>query len=414
MKNDTTSVFDPETLRTFEKVFEDYGEDALWHMANLAKSRYPDRSVERMENWLQKQQRLDNDLLTRFRRGAKPASMMNADPPRPEQVWFGIYRGAVSYLAGETGAGKSSALYNIAVHAAQDKPLWGVPFSLGRPLNVLYLDPENARLQAAWKINNIGQGRPQKLAVHPADGVDLSDSRWQIVFRQLIMEDAYDLVLLDPLINLFMTVNENDNPEGARQIKFLQSVAQETKAAILVVHHMGKNIENGSAGSSDYGRGASSRLASADVGMRWRSRGEGDESDDTYLPDEKGIERSDECRLRITKNRLGRQGSLFLKMAGSDKFEVSSHAAWCGKAEKGDKKSQLELALESVTDLLEDGEWKARVDILASLKQEGIGLTNGDKALKQMCDDGILDKRGYGKNAYEYAKVDAATPRQAA
>ena len=403
MQKDTNSAYDFETLRAINGFFDEYQDEALWRLADLAKGRYPDKSVDQMKTWVLKQERVDDDLLNQLRRGCISVSQMDADPPPPEQIWFGLYRGAVTYLAGETGAGKSSALYNIAVHAAQDKPLWDVEFGLGRPLKVLYFDPENADLLAAVKIKNIGQGRPDNLRVSSADGVDLSNSQWQDAFHAMIRKDKYDLVLLDPLINLFMTVNENDNPEGARQIQFLQNVAHETKAAILVVHHMGKNIENGSGGSSDYGRGASSRLGAADVGLRWRSRGAGEDFDDTYCSAQKGNERSDECRLRITKNRLGGQGSLFLKMAGSDRFELSSHEAWRGKTEKGDKKSRLDLAIENISDFLIDGEWKTRADVLAMLKNENIGETNGDSALKQMVADGVLRKRTNSKNGSEYA-----------
>ena len=413
MQKDTSSAYDPETLCFINGFFDEHQDDALWRLANLAKGRFPDKSVDQMETWVLKQKRADNDLLRQFRRGCKRASQMTTEPTPPEKVWFGIYRGAVSYLAGETGAGKSSALYNIAVHAAQNKPLWGISFGLERPLKVLYIDPENAKLQSAWKIKNIGQGNPDNLVIHPGVGVDLSDSRWQSAFHQMILDDKYDLVILDPLINLFMTVNENDNPEGARQIKFLQGVAHETKAAILVVHHMGKNIENGTAGSSSYGRGASSRLASADVGLLWRSKSEGDERDDTYREEDQGVDRNDQCRLKITKNRLGRQASLFLRMAGGDRFELSSHEAWRGRAEQGEKKTQMQLATEFIKDIVMGNGWKPRLEILAALKQDGIGDTNIDRALRQMVTDGVLVKQDGCKNAVEYGWAEEVAQGQA-
>ena len=63
----------------------------------------------------------------------------------------------------------------------------------------------------------------------------------------------------------------------------------------------------------------------------------------------------------------------------------------------------MDLAIENISDFLIDGEWKTRPDVLAMLKNEGIGGTNGDSALKQMVADGTLRKRPYGKNGSEYA-----------
>src|ERR1051326_8325425 len=50
-----------------------------------------------------------------FIRGVTRASDL---PPgqEPRRLWFGLYPASVILLIGETGAGKSSLLYNLAIH----------------------------------------------------------------------------------------------------------------------------------------------------------------------------------------------------------------------------------------------------------------------------------------------------------
>ncbi len=199
-------------------------------MMAVANELRPNLMPDYVQYWLDKQHTGDNDPLGD---SGTPASLLPENPEPPMEIWFGLYRGAVSYLAGETGAGKSSAIYNILIHAAQNKPLWDVPFGLGRPLKVWYLDPENAANQGAHKIRKIGAGRPEALVLDPAINTNLSDQQYQASFRQRIRRDKFDLVVLDPLLNLFSTANENDNAEGATQMAFLQAIAQDTGAAIL-------------------------------------------------------------------------------------------------------------------------------------------------------------------------------------
>ena len=53
--------------------------------------------------------------------------------------------------------------------------------------------------------------------------------------------------------------------------------------------------------------------------MVFRVRQKGDQTDDDFSSSRQ--DRSDMCRLQIVKNRLEGKGSLFLKMAGQDRFE---------------------------------------------------------------------------------------------
>ncbi len=333
-----------------------------------------------------------------------PANKLPSDTCGPRMLWMGLYAAAVTYLAGETAAGKSTFIYNLLVHAAQNIDLWGVGFGIGRPLRIWYLDAENGKLLARAKMDRIGLGLPEDLVIDPAEEVNLSDPRYRTSFIQRILDDKFDVVVLDPQAALFRIVNENDNAEATAQMTWLQHAARVTGAAIMLVHHTGKAESSMGA----YGRGAAARLGGADVGLTWRSKGSAEDTDDTWNSETGGAERKDVCRLEITKNRFSRRGSLYLRMAGNDRFELSSVEAWRAGAGKGaasaDRKSKGDMAAEAITDLLEEGGWIARADIIAALKEQDIGTTSADVSLKQLHMDGVLSANKVpGGKALAYA-----------
>jgi hypothetical protein len=321
----------------------------------------------------------------------------------PLRLWFGLYPRSVVLLIGETGAGKSSLLYNFCIHAARNEPLWGIPFGLNRQLRILYVDPENSGNfaeghggQCAVKIERIKQGKPKDLIFHDGQGVNLSRADHLHALADYIQGERFDIVVLDPIANLFQTRDENDNAEAARQMTALTSLSRETGACIVPVHHTGKGE-----GGGNYGRGASARLASADVAMVFRCRGSNEEADDTFTGEL--IAREDICRLQIVKNRLEGRGSLYVQMAGEDKFILSTFAAWKGRVHSADPNSKKQKAEEEISLLLSDGLPYSRAAILQQLKQEGFGRDAVDSALSALVSDGTIlsEKQGRGgSNVY--------------
>lgn len=341
-----------------------------------------------------------------------PASRLPADTGGPPMLWMALYAASVIYLAGETAAGKSTFIYNLLVHAAQNLDLWGIPFGLGRPLRVWYMDAEGGKLLARTKMDRIGMGLPENLVIDSAEEVNLSDPRFKNSFLRRVVDDQFDLVVLDPQANLFRIVNENDNAEATAQMTWLQHVARRSGAAIMLVHHTGKAETSMGA----YGRGAAARLGGADVGLTWRSRSSSEDKDDTWQADMGGVDRRDVCRLEITKNRYGKRGSLYLRMAGGDRFEVASVTAWRDGAGAGaarDRRSKGDLATEAITDLVQEAGWLARADILAALKEQDIGTSSADQALKQLHGGGFLAARRVpGGKALAYALNEWAVQQQ--
>ena len=331
-----------------------------------------------------------------FARGAICAAEM-PDAEEPVRVWFGLYPRSVALLIGETGAGKSSLLYNLCIHAARNEPLWRVGFGLGRPLRVLYVDPENSGNfseghggQCAVKIERIGQGKPRDLIFHDGQGVDLANALHIAALRQFIEAERFDVVVLDPIANLFGTKDENDNAEAARQMTALTALSRATGACILAVHHTGKNS------TGDYGRGASARLGAADVAFMFRAKGDVDEVDDTF--DGELRQREDQCRLQIVKNRIQGRGSLYLRMAGEDRFAPSTFESWKSARARADgAATKVQMAEEEIKLYLSDGLWHGRAEMVEALRKEDLGRNVVDAALECLVSAELVISQRKGK-----------------
>jgi RecA-family ATPase len=319
----------------------------------------------------------------------------------PDPLWYGMYPGRVTLLIGESGAGKSSLLFNVAVYAARGETLWGFGFS--RPLRVLYVDPENAGnyREAAQdgglcrlKLDRIDKGLPDTLTFHDGRGVDLSKPTHLAALQELVCAQRYDLVVLDPIANLFNTEDENSNAEAARHGKALTALSRETGACIVAAHHTGKDT------GGNYGRGASARLGAADVGIVFRVRGNSEEHDDTYS----GVtrERDDMCRVQIVKDRAAWFGhsSKYLRMAGADRFEEDTFESWKNAGQKKtDKDAQ---ALEEVTHFLQDGKEHNQQQLFVEMQKEGFGRYSVMKALKELVEKEVIEERRGDRNAKLY------------
>jgi RecA-family ATPase len=327
-----------------------------------------------------------------------------------QELWFGMYRGKVHLINGQTGAGKSSMIYNLCIHAARNEPLWRCFFGMRRPLRVFYVDPENAGLYreenkrgglCSKKVKRIMEEEeklPPTLVFHDGQGVNLSNPvHMQFLaerIRQGIDGCPFDLVVLDPLLALFGVEDENANAEMQRYLDALRRLSRETDACIIAIHHTGKIV----AGGVMAGRGASSIPGAADVVFTFESRGEDDEeADESYTGERK--EKTGCCRLRIEKDRPGEFGktALYLKPIGRDRFERAEFADWRAATKRQPAERKAEIAAREITELLEQGGWRAKTWLIAELDRRGIGERNGEAAIKELKADGTIAEKKEGR-----------------
>lgn len=251
--------------------------------------------------------------------------------PDPPEVFYGIYRRAVTTLNGGSGAGKSTAFYNMVYMMASPadlvKELWGIEI---KRLNddqsiraegekILVFDPENRGSVRPQRLKEIEEysGIPYpmgNLHWHDASGMNMSNPTVMNHCIQLLKDGGYTGAVFDPISFLWDIANENDNSEAQRQYKTVSRLVDETGCFAIMLHHTGKNEDGGA-------RGAQARNDLSYVGMSLRLAGEkDDDEDDDYVPGVK-VEREDFVRLRKFKDRFnGAKTSIYLRMDGKSSF----------------------------------------------------------------------------------------------
>lgn len=191
--------------------------------------------------------------------------------PEMERVISGLYRGNVGELVAATNVGKSTLILNMALSAAANKHF--EPFvsseTVGR--RMLYIDGEatKAELQAdiykmvkdfsAEEKQAVGENLilmcDEEFNYEPLDLVNPAHYK-------AILEKARnlkpDLIIIDTLSALALMEDENDNAKVRKEILApLKRLANETKSAVLMLHHTGKYNEGSQNVDSYKGRGAS-------------------------------------------------------------------------------------------------------------------------------------------------------------
>lgn len=178
-------------------------------------------------------------------------------------------------IIGPSGLGKSLLTTEIAMRAAlpsnPDKPnLLFEKFEIIKPLRSLFVQSENTIAATKTRMEDMIDGCPDffKLDEHATlflgtdEGKDSDDIRvvgsfTDAAFRDEIIwhtkEHKRDIIIFDPLIS-YHGENENDNSAMRGTLDALTKIQDETGAAVILVHHVGKS---GSGNSVFAGRGAS-------------------------------------------------------------------------------------------------------------------------------------------------------------
>lgn len=168
------------------------------------------------------------------------------------------------YMYGASGSYKSFCLIDIACCIATGKDWNGAKVKQGV---VVYVAAEGgnglSKRIKAWEIKNELQA--DKLAVVP-ETVIFDDENYQLSFVQTVLEiekqagSKVVAVCIDTLARCY-SGNENDSKEMNKFIQSCDRVKVQTGAAMIAVHHSGKDLERGA-------RGSSSLRAAADFELR--------------------------------------------------------------------------------------------------------------------------------------------------
>lgn len=204
-------------------------------------------------------------------------------PRRPILIPGLAQRKVVTVIAGAGGDGKSLYTLQMGIAAAVGKPF--AHWEPVGPMKVLYLNLEDDRDEVQRRASAICavmgiepaelRGRFHHMDVNrfpllkknkrpEEDQPEYEPTGYNTTLRNLIQEERYDLVILDPLIEMHTGLDENSNDDMKELMQVIRGMSREGNAAIFAVHHFRKG---GQSGEADSARGGSAIINSCRVAI---------------------------------------------------------------------------------------------------------------------------------------------------
>ena len=272
----------------------------------------------------------------------------NIEPPEPILEGL-LYPSAITTITAAPGVGKTTFAYNIACYGALGSSFLGLVFP--KHIKTLYVDLETPHWLKRTKIKSIFGECPEKF--HFLDDINVKEDLAQLI--QLCQQNSYDLIIFDTQSKALALEDENSNSEANQAAILLKRLVNQTRVALLLIHHTKKGIE----GSKVYkGRGASAIAAAVDIVANLESVG------------------PDTLKLTVAKSRIpGTFQSITMKKLGGDKFELVSTDA--GKELEILKEVIIELNMNGLKAnqkaVLEQLEGKLGEKRIRTLLKQGVG-----------------------------------------
>lgn len=165
--------------------------------------------------------------------------------------------GTTVMLAGPPGAAKSWASRQLAMTCAAGLPSFLDRYAVGKPLNVLVVDEDNGP-DEEWRreeslMAHLDLRREQLTTVRRVslEGVQLEHESWQRWLRGQIRAHELDLVILDPISEMYGGKELREDPAFRKVLSFLKRLKVDfPRLATIVVHHTRKRDPKAAAGTS--------------------------------------------------------------------------------------------------------------------------------------------------------------------
>jgi transcriptional regulator with XRE-family HTH domain len=182
------------------------------------------------------------------------ALMAQEPPPVPWLVEPLLARGHLTMLAGAAGVGKSLLALGIAGAVAHGAPsIAGMPVVGGE---VVLIDAENGERTLHERAHLVGLP-PDRVRAGIAGTLNLRDAASAGELQRALASRPPVLLVLDSFASLAPGLRENDAHEVGPVLDRLRRLAQDTGAAVLLLHHTRK--------SGDSYRGGTGIPAAVDV-----------------------------------------------------------------------------------------------------------------------------------------------------
>lgn len=174
-----------------------------------------------------------------------------------------IRTGGISFLAGESGTGKTICALTIAQALASGKP-WLDKFETTK-CNVLILDKENEPSDIQKHFSTMGISSPNIHLLFTQDNYNLMDEKVKKTemaeyISEYVKRNDINVVIMDSVVD-FTLGNESDSGDVAKNINVWREIV--SPASILAIHHFKKENPAVKIKAADLLRGSSVWLSSA-------------------------------------------------------------------------------------------------------------------------------------------------------
>ena len=170
-------------------------------------------------------------------------------PETPDAFLVGnlIRPGTTFMLAGPPGAAKSWASRQLALAAAGGRQMFLERYPIPRPLKVLVIDEDNGpdeewrREQTLLTFLELTRDQVANVRRVSLENVQLDEERWQLWLRGQIRLHEFDLVILDPISEMYGGKELREDPSFRSMLAFLKRLKVDfPQMATVVVHHTRK------------------------------------------------------------------------------------------------------------------------------------------------------------------------------
>jgi len=269
-----------------------------------------------------------------------------------------ISKQGITALSGNPGDYKTWLSIHIALSVSRNGQVFG-KFQCTKG-GVLVIDEEDHLRLIKKRLKSLGVKDDDTIYYLSQSGIKVDEGKYLDLILNIIKEKSIKLVIFDSLVRVHGQ-DENEAKGMARVFMNLQKITKEG-ASILFTHHHRKQFgfSNNNPGQSM--RGSSDILAAVDC----------------HITVEK--KRDEENRLIVRQTKL-RQAELV------PTFEVNILTGELGPSgfefggDYNESKHKIEAAIEVIIYALSDG-MKSRQEIIEGLKEEEIGKTTTENALK--------------------------------
>lgn len=146
--------------------------------------------------------------------------------------------GGLSLLGARPKVGKSTTARCLALEVARGEPFLGWATARG-PVFYLALEEKRAEVRAHFRAMGATKDDPIFVFIAPSPQDGLAQ------LRQAVERERPALIIVDPLLKLVRVKDANDYAQVAHALEPLLTLARETGAHVMGVHHLGKGERSG-------------------------------------------------------------------------------------------------------------------------------------------------------------------------